>query len=189
MLDGTDINDIDLKFLRKNIGFVLQEPLLFRDTIKNNISYSKPDATTDEIIEAAVAANAHHFICDFPDAYDTRVGERGVGLSGGERQRVSIARAIIKDPAILILDEATASVDTETEQLIQEAINRLIENRTTIIIAHRLSTLKKADRIIVLDQGNIAEMGTHDELMDAKGIFYKLIKLQTDIGSDMVKLD
>ena len=189
LLDGKNINDIDIKFLRENIGFVLQEPLLFRDTIKNNISYSKPDATTDEIIRASIASNSHKFICDFPDAYDTRVGERGIGLSGGERQRVSIARAIIKNPSILILDEATSSVDTETEQLIQEAIDRLIENRTTVIIAHRLSTLRKADRIVVFEKGRIAEVGTHDELMENKGIFYRLIKLQTDIGSEMLKFD
>lgn len=187
LLDGVNINDLDIQFLRANTGFVLQEPLLFRDTISNNIAYSKPDATTEEILDAAMAANAHPFISDFPDAYDTRVGERGVGLSGGERQRISIARAIIKNPAILILDEATASVDTETEQLIQEAINRLIENRTTVMIAHRLSTLRKADRIIVIEQGQIAESGTHDELMAKQGIFYKLIKLQTDLGADLIQ--
>lgn len=182
LLDGNNIQDIDIHNYRSHIGFVLQEPLLFRGTLADNIAYSKPDASVEEIIEAGKVANAHDFICNFPDAYDTRVGERGVGLSGGERQRISIARAVIKDPRILVLDEATSAVDTETEKLIQEAIDRLIQNRTTIIIAHRLSTLRKANKIIVLKDGLMDEMGTHDELMKKKGAFYRLIKLQTDFG-------
>ena len=143
-----------------SIGVVLQEPFLFHGTIAENIAYGKPEATLDEIIAAAKAANAHDFIVGFPDGYDTMVGERGQTLSGGERQRISIARAILNNPTILILDEATSSVDTETEKLIQEALDRLIANRTTIAIAHRLSTLRKADRLVILDKGKIVEQGT-----------------------------
>jgi ATP-binding cassette subfamily B protein len=186
-IDGHDIADIDIDFLRKNIGYVLQEPLLFRDTIANNIIYSKPDATIEEVIDAAKVANAHKFIIKFPDAYDTVLGERGTGLSGGEKQRVSIARAVIKNPRILILDEATSAVDTETEKLIQEAIDRLIKNRTTLIIAHRLSTLRKAHKILVLENGEIVEFGTQEELMSKKGRYYDLVQMQTDLGSDIIR--
>lgn len=186
-IDGNNIVDIDIDFLRQNIGYVLQEPLLFRDSIANNISYSKPDATIEEIIEAAKIANAHRFIIKFPDAYDTILGERGTGLSGGEKQRVSIARAVVKNPKILILDEATSAVDTETEKLIQEAIDRLIKNRTTLVIAHRLSTLRKAHKILVLENGEIIEFGTQNELMEKKGRFYDLVQMQTDIGSDIIR--
>ncbi len=188
LLDGIDIRDINLNSWRSQIGIVLQEPLLFRDTIANNIAYGKPDATMEEIIESAKIANAHDFISHLPDGYDTRLGERGIGLSGGERQRISIARAVIKDPRIIILDEATSAVDTQTEKLIQEAIERLIENRTTIIIAHRLSTLRKAHRIVVMEDGRIVEIGTHDQLMNKKGSFYRMVQMQADMGTDMLKV-
>ena len=185
ILDGIDTKELDLEYLRLNIGYVLQEPILFRENIRNNIAYSRPEASMEEVIQAAKIANAHNFICKFPDAYDTMLGERGVGLSGGERQRISIARAILKNPRILVLDEATASVDSETEKLIQEAIERLIQNRTTIIIAHRLSTLKKADRIVVMEDGCIVELGTHEELMEKQGKFYNMVKMQELTGKDM----
>jgi len=183
LIDGKDVNEYDLTALRAEIGVVLQEPFLFYGTIAENIAYGRPDATMEEIVWAAKAANAHKFIMGFPDGYDTLVGERGIGLSGGEKQRISIARAILKDPKILILDEATSSVDTETEKLIQEAIDYLIKDRTTIAIAHRLSTLKNADRIVVLDNGTIVEEGTHDELMALEnGVFRHLVEIQSEIA-------
>ena len=178
-IDGIDYKDMSLQDLRRQIGIVLQEPFLFNGTVAENIAYGKPGASLDEIIEAARAANAHSFILGKPDGYDTIVGERGAKLSGGERQRVSIARAILHNPRILILDEATSSVDVETEKQIQEALGRLTAGRTTFAIAHRLSTLRNADRLIVLDGGKIAEMGTHAELMEKKGEFYKLVETQT----------
>jgi len=181
-IDGIDYRDISLQDLRRQIGIVLQEPFLFNGTIAENIAYGKPGASLDEIIEAARAANAHNFILSKPDGYDSMVGERGAKLSGGERQRVSIARAILHNPRILILDEATSSVDVETEKQIQEAIGRLIKGRTTFAIAHRLSTLRNANRLIVLDKGEIAEIGTHEELMDKKGAFYTLVETQTAIN-------
>lgn len=186
-IDNKNIKDMDLNALRAHIGVVLQEPYLFYGSIAENIAYGRPDATMEEIIWAAKAANAHKFIMNFPDGYDTIIGERGIGLSGGEKQRISIARAILKNPKILILDEATSSVDTETEKLIQEAIDRLIKNRTTIAIAHRLSTLKNADRIIVLENGEIVEEGTHDELMSKEdGFFRRLVEIQAEIAKAKV---
>lgn len=182
-IDGVNIKNIRLTDLRRRIGAVLQDPFLFNGTIADNIAYGKPDATPDEIIRAARAANAHEFIIRMPDGYDTVVGERGARLSGGERQRISIARAILHDPAILILDEATASVDTETEQQIQEAIFRLIAGRTTFAIAHRLSTLRHANRLLVLDHGKVVELGTHDELLAARGTYYKLVELQKQVSA------
>jgi ATP-binding cassette subfamily B protein len=180
-IDGIDYRDFSLQDMRRQIGIVLQEPFLFNGTIAENIAYGKPGASLDEIIEAARAANAHSFILGKPDGYDTMVGERGAKLSGGERQRVSIARAILHDPRILILDEATSSVDVETEKQIQEAIGRLTKGRTTFAIAHRLSTLRNADRLIVLDGGKIVEMGTHAELMARKGEFHKLVETQSQV--------
>ncbi len=181
-IDGIDAKEITLQDMRGQIGIVLQEPFLFNGTVADNISYGKPGATFEEIVVAAKAANAHNFILSKPDGYDTMVGEKGAKLSGGERQRVSIARAILHNPRILILDEATSSVDVETEKQIQEAIGRLIKGRTTFAIAHRLSTLRNASRLIVLDKGEIAEIGTHEELMEKKGHFYKLVESQTAIN-------
>jgi ATP-binding cassette subfamily B protein len=181
-IDGIDYRDIPLQEMRGQIGIVLQEPFLFNGTIAENIAYGKPDASFKEIVEAARAANAHNFVLSKPDGYDTMVGEKGSKLSGGERQRVSIARAILHNPRILILDEATSSVDVETEKQIQEALGRLIEGRTTFAIAHRLSTLRNASRLVVLDKGEIAEIGTHEELMNKQGTFYNLVQSQTAIN-------
>jgi ATP-binding cassette, subfamily B, bacterial len=183
LVDGVEMRKIKVRDLRGQLGIVLQEPFLFPGTIAENIAYADPGASPERIIRAAKAANAHDFIMRFPDGYDTQVGERGVKLSGGERQRISIARAILDDPRILILDEATASVDTETEKQIQEAINRLIRGRTTFAIAHRLSTLRNADRLVVMEKGKVAEVGTHEELMAKEdGIFRRLVDMQTEIN-------
>jgi subfamily B ATP-binding cassette protein MsbA len=178
LLDGIDLRDITQTSLREHIGIVPQETLLFGGTIRENIRYGKLDATEDEIIAAAKAANAHQFITELPDGYDTIVGERGIKLSGGQRQRVAIARAILKNPRILLLDEATSSLDSESEHLIQEALSRLMQNRTTIIIAHRFSTVRGANRIAVLDKGELVELGTHDELIAKNGIYTKLYEMQ-----------
>jgi ATP-binding cassette subfamily B protein len=182
LIDGHDIRDLALRPYREQTGVVLQEPYLFHGTMWENIAYANPQASADQIIAAARAANAHEFIVNMPDGYDTVLGERGQTLSGGERQRVSVARAILRDPRILILDEATASVDTETEVLIQTAIERLVENRTTFAIAHRLSTLRKANRLIVLERGKLVNIGTHDELIEADGLYARLCKLQSELS-------
>ena len=179
LIDGINIRDIDLAYFRRQIGFVQQDSMMFRDTVYNNIAFSNPDATPEDVFAATDIANAHEFIARLPDGYDTMLGERGVGLSGGERQRVSIARTVLMNPRMLIFDEATASVDSETESLIQGAIEGLIKGRTTIMIAHRLSTLRKANKIVVLDKGKILEMGTPEELIATKGKYYKLIQIQT----------
>lgn len=179
LVDGHNIKNFDLGAYRAQIGYVQQEPMMFSDTIFNNIAYSDPDATVDDVIHAADVANAHGFIARQPDAYDTVLGERGVGVSGGEKQRISIARAVLKNPSILIFDEATAAVDSETEHLIQEAIDRLIAGKTTLMIAHRLSTLRRANRIIVVDGGKIIENGSPEELMALKGKYYKLVQIQS----------
>ena len=181
-IDGVEIGKIRLEDLRSQIGIVLQEPFLFSGTIAENIGYGKPGASIEEVLAAARAARAHDFIVAKPDGYDSQVGERGGNLSGGERQRVSLARAILHNPKILILDEATSSVDVQTEKQIQEAIGRLVEGRTTFAIAHRLSTLRNADRLVVLEAGRIVEVGTHAELLERQGAFYNLVKLQQEVS-------
>jgi len=178
-VDGVDIRSYSLTSFRRHIGLVLQEPFLFFGTIAENIAYGKPEATREEIVAAARAARAHEFILRLPQGYDSLVGERGQALSGGERQRISIARALLIDPRILILDEATSSVDTTTEMEIQEALDNLIKGRTTIAIAHRLSTLRKADRLVVLDRGQIVEVGNHDDLLARGGAYHELYQAQT----------
>ncbi|MCH5199678.1 MAG: ABC transporter ATP-binding protein [Oscillospiraceae bacterium] len=177
-IDGTDLRDMSSANLHGQMGVVLQETFLFNGTVLENIAYAKPEATFEEIVQAAKTADCHDFITRLPDGYNTYVGEKGYNLSGGERQRVAIARAILRDPKILILDEATASLDTQTEKQIQTALNRLIKGRTTIAIAHRLSTLSSADRLIVLDKGRLAEMGSHNELMRRHGVYYELVMAQ-----------
>ncbi len=181
-IDGVDVRDMALEELHRNIGIVQQTPFLFSGTIAENIAYAKPEANREEILRAAKAANAHDFITSLPEGYDTIVGEGGTGLSGGERQRISIARAILLNPRILILDEATSSVDTETERQIQKALETLVQGRTTIAIAHRLSTLYNAHRIIALDHGRVAEIGSPTELIEQKGLFYNLVQIQTQFA-------
>ena len=178
LIDGRDIRSIAQSSLRQHIGIVPQETLLFGGSIRENILYGKLDADESEMIAAAQSANAHDFIMELPKGYDTIVGERGIKLSGGQRQRVAIARALLKDPSILLLDEATSSLDNESEQLVQEALERLMRNRTTLIIAHRLSTVRIAHRIVVLDRGSIVELGRHDELMARQGLYAKLYAMQ-----------
>ena len=186
LLDGVDIRSFAVSDYRRNIGLVLQEPFLFFGTIAENIAYGKPHATRQDIIAAARAAHAHEFILRLPQGYDSMVGERGQGLSGGERQRISIARALLIDPRILIMDEATSSVDSETEKEIQKALDNLVQGRTTIAIAHRLSTLHRADRLVVLDRGQVVEVGSHDELMAKEGAYYRLYEAQARNAAEMV---
>jgi len=178
LVDGHDIRRVRLKDLREAIGVVPQETTLFGGTIHENIAYGKLDATDGEVQVAARAAHAHEFVMEFPDGYQTIVGERGVKLSGGQRQRIAIARALLKDPAILILDEATSSLDSESERLVQDALETLMQGRTTFVIAHRLSTVRRADRIIVIDQGRIIQEGTHEELLARGGLYKQLHDLQ-----------
>ncbi len=178
VVDGFDVRDVELVSLRKQIGIVLQTSLLFSDTIRANIAYGRPDATEDEVLAASKAAQAHEFIAGFPNGYDTVVGERGVTLSGGQRQRVAIARAVLMDPRILILDDSLSSVDTQTEKLIQTALDALMEGRTTFVIAHRLSTVRRADMILVMDKGSIVQRGTHAELLMQGGLYREIHDLQ-----------
>jgi ATP-binding cassette subfamily B multidrug efflux pump len=178
LVDGQDVRDLDLVTLRKQIGIVLQTSLLFSDSIRNNIAYGRPDASEAEILAAAQAAQAHEFITGFPNGYDTVVGERGVTLSGGQRQRVAIARALLMNPRILILDDSTSSVDTQTEKLIQTALDKLMEGRTTFVIAHRLSTVRRADMILVLDKGRIVQRGTHAQLLREGDLYREIHDLQ-----------
>jgi subfamily B ATP-binding cassette protein MsbA len=186
ILDGHDLRDVLQSTLRRNIGMVLQENFLFQGTLRENIKYGRPEATDEEVVQASIAANCHDFIMEFPDGYETVVGERGTRLSGGQRQRIAIARALLRNPRILILDEATSNLDSESEVLIQDALDKLMKNRTTFIIAHRLSTVTNADQILVLDRGQIVERGTHAELATAGGLYTKLCEVQFKRAQDKV---
>jgi ATP-binding cassette, subfamily B, bacterial MsbA len=177
-IDGKDVRDVTLPSLRGLMGFVTQEVILFNDTVRNNIAYGRGDIEESRVVAAAKAANAHDFIMAMPNGYDTHIGEAGVLLSGGQRQRIAIARALFKDPPILVLDEATSALDTESERLVQQALNNLMRGRTTLVIAHRLSTIRNADKILVLDRGEIAEVGSHEELLARRGVYRKLYDLQ-----------
>ncbi len=178
LLDGKDIRDLNVRSLRDKIGMVLQDNILFSDSVKMNIKIGNPNATDEEVIEAAKAANAHEFILNLEHGYDTEVGERGVKLSGGQKQRIAIARVFLKNPPVLVFDEATSALDLESEHFIQEALEKLAHNRTTFIVAHRLSTITNADNIVVIEEGRVKEQGTHEELMKKKGAYYKLYSVQ-----------
>jgi subfamily B ATP-binding cassette protein MsbA len=178
LIDGTDIREVTFRSLRAQIGIVTQEVILFNDTVANNIAYGASRYSQEDVVQAARVANADEFIEKLPDSYQTILGERGTRLSGGQRQRIAIARAILKNPPIIILDEATSSLDSESEKLVQEAIANLMKDRTTLVIAHRLSTINRADNIIVLDDGKIVESGTHRELLEKNGIYGRLYEMQ-----------
>jgi subfamily B ATP-binding cassette protein MsbA len=181
LIDGHDFRQVTLHSLRQQTAVVTQETHLFNDTVYSNIAYGKPNATRDEVEAAAKAAYAHDFISAFQNGYDTIIGERGARVSGGEKQRIAIARALLKNPAILILDEATSALDTASEQMVQRALDRLLEGRTVLMIAHRLSTVRRADRIVVLEKGRIKEVGSHEQLLDHKGAYHQLIQMQTSV--------
>ena len=178
LIDGNNIKDLKVRDYRQMIGMVTQESVLFNDSVYNNILMGKPDADREEVEAAAKIANAHDFILNLSDGYDTNIGDDGNKLSGGQKQRVSIARAVLKNPPIMILDEATSALDTESERFVQEALEKMMENRTSLVIAHRLSTIQKADWIVVMERGMILEQGTHKELIDKNGVYKKLVELQ-----------
>ena len=179
LIDGTNIKNIAKKSLRGLMGLVTQDSILFNDSVKSNIALGKENATMDEIIEAAKVANAHDFIMELPHGYDTNIGDSGNKLSGGQKQRLSIARAVLKNPPIMILDEATSALDTESERLVQDALEKMMQNRTSIVIAHRLSTIQNADSIVVMSKGKITEQGTHEELMKTAKSYKKLVEMQS----------
>ena len=187
-IDGHDIKDLNLKWLRGNIGVVSQEPVLFDTSITENIQYGKENATQAQIEAAAKAANAYNFISELPEGFNTIVGEKGTQLSGGQKQRIAIARALVRDPKILLLDEATSALDTESEKVVQDALDRAREGRTTIVIAHRLSTIQTADVIASIEGGRVVEMGTHTELMNNKGLYFELVTAQVSYSYSMTVL-
>lgn len=187
--DGVDLRDASIASLRRQVALVTQETVLFNDTVRQNIAYGKPDATDDDIMQAARVANAHEFIEQLPQKYDTFVGERGIFLSGGQRQRIAIARAVLVNAPVLILDEATSALDTESESLVQQALSNLMQNRTSIVIAHRLSTIRMADKIVVMEKGRIVESGSHEELIDLKGVYRRLYELQFTETNDTLPAD
>ena len=178
VIDGFDIRNVTMESLREQVGIVPQETMLFNGSVYDNILYGRLDATEEEVMAASKAANAHNFITELPNGYDTQLGDRGVNISGGQRQRIAIARAILKNPQILILDEATSALDTESERVVQEALDRLMVGRTSFVIAHRLSTIKNADKILVMEKGKIVEEGNHDELMAKDGLYAHLYQIQ-----------
>ena len=184
LLNGTDIRDFQLKSYRRLLAIVQQEVFLFDGSVRDNIAYGRPDATDEDVLDAAIRANAHEFITRLPEQYDTFIGERGVKLSGGQRQRLAIARAILARPQILILDEATSNLDTESEQLIQASMASLLAGRTTFVIAHRLSTIRRADLILLMEEGRVTERGTHEELMEARGAYHDMVVRQMESAAE-----
>ena len=183
VLDGTPLPQWDVELLRETVGVVAQEPILFSGTLRENVLYGKPGCSDDQICDALEAANAASFVRELPEGIETTIGERGIRLSGGQKQRIAIARALLKDPALLVLDEATSALDVESEVLVQRALDRLMRDRTTLIIAHRLSTIRNADRVVVLDRGVVMEAGTHDDLMGQQGLYTRLVQSQQLMAS------
>jgi ABC-type multidrug transport system fused ATPase/permease subunit len=186
LVDGHDIRYVRVQSLRKHVAVVLQDTFLFNTTVRENLLYGKPDASDEEMMQAARTAHAHQFIQELPEGYDTKIGERGVRLSGGQKQRLALARAIVADPRILILDEATSSVDAEAEYLIQQALDEVLQGRTALVIAHRLSTIREADRIVALEEGRIREVGRHGDLLAQDGLYSQLYRRQLELTGDEV---